>query len=121
MRYHPALYQNYRQAARDDVLPLSKPIIGRDGTEITKLPIAKGTKIILSIAAYNRCERRVPVSVVFPETENLTETKKYGGTMLMNTNRSAGSTMAKGRKARPLVSMETCEWPKFKFLDTSSH
>lgn len=54
MRYHPALYQNYRLAARDDVLPLSKPITGRDGTEITKLPIAKGTKIILSIAAYNR-------------------------------------------------------------------
>lgn len=54
MRYHPALYQNYRQAARDDVLPLSKPIIGRNGEEITKLPIAKGTKIILSIAAYNR-------------------------------------------------------------------
>ena len=61
MRYHPALYQNYRQAARDDVLPLSKPIIGRDGTEITKLPIGKGTKIILSIAAYNRCELCIPI------------------------------------------------------------
>ena len=54
MRFHPALYQNYRQAARDDVIPLSKPIPGPDGQLIDKLPIAKGTKIILSIAAYNR-------------------------------------------------------------------
>ncbi|KAJ2931308.1 hypothetical protein H1R20_g5845, partial [Candolleomyces eurysporus] len=54
MRYHPALYQNYRQAARDDVIPLSKPIIGRNGEVMNELPIAKGTKIILSIAAYNR-------------------------------------------------------------------
>jgi len=54
MRFHPALYQNYRQAANDDVLPLSKPIKTRDGREITKLPIPKGMKIILSIAAYNR-------------------------------------------------------------------
>ncbi|EAU91561.1 hypothetical protein CC1G_02050 [Coprinopsis cinerea okayama7 len=54
MRFHPALYQNYRQAARDDVLPLSKPIVGPDGELTNKLPIPKGTKIILSIAAYNR-------------------------------------------------------------------
>ncbi|KAJ2916319.1 hypothetical protein MD484_g4089, partial [Candolleomyces efflorescens] len=54
MRYHPALYQNYRQAARDDVIPLSKPIVGRNGEIMNELPVAKGTKIILSIAAYNR-------------------------------------------------------------------
>ncbi|KDR75313.1 hypothetical protein GALMADRAFT_249339 [Galerina marginata CBS 339.88] len=54
MRFHPALYQNYRQAAADDVLPLSKPIKATDGNPITNLPIPKGMKIILSIAAYNR-------------------------------------------------------------------
>jgi len=54
MRFHPALYQNYRRAAKDDVLPLSKPIIGTNGEVIEKLPIAKGTKVILSIAAYHR-------------------------------------------------------------------
>ncbi|KAF9567920.1 cytochrome P450 [Agrocybe pediades] len=54
MRFHPALYQNYRQAAHDDVLPLSKPIKTLDGREINTLPIPKGMKIILSIAAYNR-------------------------------------------------------------------
>ncbi|KAF4621387.1 hypothetical protein D9613_000522 [Agrocybe pediades] len=54
MRFHPALYQNYRQAAHDDVLPLSKPIKTLDDREINTLPIPKGMKIILSIAAYNR-------------------------------------------------------------------
>ncbi|TFK44496.1 cytochrome P450 [Crucibulum laeve] len=54
MRYHPALYQNYRQSARDDVIPLSKPITTKNGEAITSLPIPKGLKVILSIAAYNR-------------------------------------------------------------------
>lgn len=54
MRYHPALYQNYRQAVHDDVLPLSKPITLTTGEKITKLPIPKGIKIIASIAGYNR-------------------------------------------------------------------
>ncbi|KIM45089.1 hypothetical protein M413DRAFT_441752 [Hebeloma cylindrosporum] len=54
MRFHPALYQNYRQAANDDILPLSKPIKTTDGRTINELPIPKGMKVILSIAAYNR-------------------------------------------------------------------
>lgn len=41
-------------AAHDDVLPLSKPIITASGQVINNLPVAKGTKIIASIAAYNR-------------------------------------------------------------------
>jgi len=54
MRYHPALYQNYRQAANDVVLPLSSPIKSMDGSLVSELPVPKGMKIILSIAAYNR-------------------------------------------------------------------
>jgi len=54
MRFHPALYQNYRLAARDDILPLSKPITTTNGETISKVPIGKGTKLVLSIAAYNR-------------------------------------------------------------------
>lgn len=54
MRFHPALYQNYRQAAHDDVIPLSKPITTITGEVINKLPVPKGIKIIASIAAYNR-------------------------------------------------------------------
>jgi hypothetical protein len=54
MRFHPALYQNYRQSADDDILPLSKPIKTKDGRTLSNLPIPKGMKVILSIAAYNR-------------------------------------------------------------------
>lgn len=53
MRHHPALYHNYRQAAQDGVLPLSKPIQTSKGL-VDHIPIAKGTKVILSIAAYHR-------------------------------------------------------------------
>jgi len=54
MRLHPAVYHNYRFAARDDVLPLSKPITTTTGEVISKLPIPKGLKVILSIAGYQR-------------------------------------------------------------------
>ncbi|KIK68917.1 hypothetical protein GYMLUDRAFT_34925 [Collybiopsis luxurians FD-317 M1] len=54
MRIHPALYQNYRQAARDEIIPLSTPITTTNGDTISELPVAKGTKLVLSIAAYNR-------------------------------------------------------------------
>ncbi|KAG6861673.1 hypothetical protein C0995_013242 [Termitomyces sp. Mi166 len=54
MRFHPALYQNYRQAAKDDVLPLSTPIKTASGECQANLPIPKGMKVILSIAAYHR-------------------------------------------------------------------
>jgi len=54
MRFHPAVYQNYRQSVKDDVLPLSTPIRTLDGKLINQLPIPKGMKVILSIAGYNR-------------------------------------------------------------------
>ncbi|KAJ4468353.1 cytochrome P450 [Lentinula aciculospora] len=54
MRFHPAVYQNYRMAAHDTVLPLSKPVTTTKGKMISELPIRKGTKLVLSIAAYNR-------------------------------------------------------------------
>ncbi|KAF8638059.1 hypothetical protein AX16_010691 [Volvariella volvacea WC 439] len=54
MRFHPALYQNYRMAAKDDVLPLSTPIVTTAGETINELHVPKGIKIIASIAAYNR-------------------------------------------------------------------
>lgn len=54
MRFHPALYQNYREAARNSVLPLSTPIKTSSGQVISELSVPKGTKVILSIAAYQR-------------------------------------------------------------------
>ncbi|KAF9462391.1 cytochrome P450 [Collybia nuda] len=54
LRYHPVAYNTYRQAIKDDVLPLSKPIITTSGDVLTELPIPKGLRVIASIGGYNR-------------------------------------------------------------------
>ncbi|KAJ8592655.1 cytochrome P450 [Rhizopogon salebrosus TDB-379] len=54
LRFCCVLYNSYRCASQDDVLPLSQPITKRSGEVIYELPVPKGTRIIASIAAYNR-------------------------------------------------------------------
>ncbi|KAJ7099339.1 cytochrome P450 [Mycena belliarum] len=54
LRFHPVSFNNFRQSATDDVLPLLRPITLRSGEVITELPVPKGMKVIISIAAYNR-------------------------------------------------------------------
>ncbi|RDB25147.1 hypothetical protein Hypma_007406 [Hypsizygus marmoreus] len=54
LRFHPVAIATYRQATKDDVLPLSTPITTTSGEVINELPIPKGQKIITSINGYNR-------------------------------------------------------------------
>jgi len=54
LRYHPTAVSTYREATRDDVLPLHTPITTLSGKVITKLPVPKGLKIVTSINGYNR-------------------------------------------------------------------
>lgn len=54
LRFHPVMYYLYREAGRDDFVPLHKPIVGTDGKIINAVPVRKGTKVIISIAAFNR-------------------------------------------------------------------
>ncbi|KAG6836440.1 hypothetical protein H0H93_007976 [Arthromyces matolae] len=54
LRYHPVAFNTYRQASRDDVLPLSKPIVTKTGEVLTELPVPKGLNFITSIMGYNR-------------------------------------------------------------------
>lgn len=54
LRLHCVLVHTFRQAAQDDVLPLAHPVTTKSGKRLTELPIAKGTRVLLSIAAYNR-------------------------------------------------------------------
>ncbi|KAJ6488255.1 cytochrome P450 [Mycena vitilis] len=54
LRFHPVSFTNFRQSATDDVLPLLQPITLRSGEVISELPVPKGMKVIISIAAYNR-------------------------------------------------------------------
>jgi cytochrome P450 len=54
LRFCCVVYHSNRCAIQDDVLPLSQPITTRSGNVIHELPVPKGTRIIASIAAYNR-------------------------------------------------------------------
>ncbi|KAJ7651145.1 cytochrome P450 [Roridomyces roridus] len=54
LRYHSVATYSVREAARDEVLPLSKPILTKSGKTITELPIAKNTVMIISNSGYNR-------------------------------------------------------------------
>ncbi|KAJ7350822.1 cytochrome P450 [Mycena albidolilacea] len=54
LRFHPVSFNNFRQSAADDVLPLFRPLTLQSGEVITELPVPKGMKVIISIAAYNR-------------------------------------------------------------------
>ncbi|KAI0706655.1 PAH-inducible cytochrome P450 monooxygenase PC-PAH 4 [Earliella scabrosa] len=54
LRFHPIAYHMWRVAAKDDVIPLSEPVIGVDGTAIHEIPIQAGQAIIVSVCGYNR-------------------------------------------------------------------
>ncbi|KAF8878342.1 cytochrome P450 [Mucidula mucida] len=54
LRVHPIFYNTFRVAGGDEVLPLLNPLTLDTGEVLTELPIPKGTKIITSVAAYNR-------------------------------------------------------------------
>ncbi|KAF7318705.1 hypothetical protein HMN09_00382300 [Mycena chlorophos] len=56
MRRHPPVVWMQRTALADDVLPLSQPIVGRDGREYHSLPIRKGQAVRLPIVEVNTSE-----------------------------------------------------------------
>ena len=44
-----------RVPIEDDVLPLTKPIVGTSGKVYTELPVSKGTPVGISTIGYNLC------------------------------------------------------------------
>ncbi|KAI6100556.1 cytochrome P450 [Pisolithus sp. B1] len=54
LRYHCAAAQVFRMASQDCILPLSRPIRTESGESMHEVFVPKGTRIIASIAAYNR-------------------------------------------------------------------
>ncbi|KAF5327790.1 hypothetical protein D9619_004946 [Psilocybe cf. subviscida] len=54
LRVFPPVTNLSRIAREDSVLPLWQPIKGLDGTQITEIPVEKGTEIHFSILASNR-------------------------------------------------------------------
>ncbi|KAJ7037978.1 cytochrome P450 [Mycena alexandri] len=53
-RFHPVAFNTLREATRDELLPLSKPIVTLSGKTITELPIPKNQVLVISIVGYNR-------------------------------------------------------------------
>ncbi|KAK0193230.1 cytochrome P450 [Armillaria mellea] len=54
LRYHPVAHGLFREASRDEVIPLAEPIITSDGQSCSEIPISKGQIIFASIYTYNR-------------------------------------------------------------------
>ncbi|KAJ6533332.1 cytochrome P450 [Mycena vulgaris] len=54
LRYHPVSYGTIRECMRDDVIPLSKPLVTISGKTITEIPVPKNQLLLVSTAGYNR-------------------------------------------------------------------
>jgi len=53
LRFHPAAIEVEREATKDDVLPLAKPVVGVSGKVHKELPIPAGTLVFMSLLGYN--------------------------------------------------------------------
>ena len=49
MRLHPPIYYTIREAKQDDVIPLSEPIIGRNGNVMDSIAVPIGTTMHLGM------------------------------------------------------------------------
>ena len=83
-----------RTLTQDDVLPLTKPIVGASGRVYTELPIPKGTNITISMTGYNLYlflakflpHRQSTHTIIF-----VTGIRIYGVQTLNNSDQSVGS------------------------------
>jgi alkylphenol/PAH-inducible cytochrome P450 monooxygenase len=58
------VYHLIRYAAKDDILPLSEPIITTTGEAINEIPVGKGQGFLIDICLYNRYEYRICYGLV---------------------------------------------------------
>ncbi|EMD33938.1 hypothetical protein CERSUDRAFT_97863 [Gelatoporia subvermispora B] len=54
LRLHPTGYHVHRSAAKDDVIPLAKPIRLETGALTSEIPVEAGQNIVVSLWGYNR-------------------------------------------------------------------
>ncbi|EEB92664.1 hypothetical protein MPER_08794, partial [Moniliophthora perniciosa FA553] len=54
LRYHTVAVHVNRTATADDTIPLSEPILASDGQYLSKIPVKKGQKAVVSLCSYNR-------------------------------------------------------------------
>jgi len=55
LRVHPPIVELTRVPTQDDILPLTKPIVGTSGRVYSELPVPKGTAVTVSMLGYNLC------------------------------------------------------------------
>jgi len=98
-----------RAPTEDDVLPLTKPIVGVSGRVYAELPIPKGTPIAISTIGYNLCASfsLATTSSAEPYYCFATATGICGVQMLMCSDRNVGSKWV-GKWNHPLGCMVTC-------------
>ena len=54
LRMHPVVFMTSRQAAEDEVIPLSQPLKLSNGRKIAEIPISRGQNIWINTSCYNR-------------------------------------------------------------------
>jgi cytochrome P450 len=54
MRLHPIVWELFRTAGEDDIIPLAFPITSVRGEKVSAIPVLKGQSITVQFACYNR-------------------------------------------------------------------
>ena len=93
MRVYPAAIEIMRMSKKDDVLPLSKPVIGVSGKIHTEIRVPAGTPMFVSPIGYGLYA--VPSIRELQELRPVSHVagmKMCGDLILMNSDRNDGST-----------------------------
>lgn len=89
MRYDTVIPHLFREATRDEVIPLTAKVFCRSGNVIEHLPIPRGTQIIISDVAYHRWACQItPLYSEFDRHSSGTRT--YGETTQISGGRADG-------------------------------
>ena len=57
LRVYPVAIEIVREAKDDNILPLSKPVVGVSGKDYNEFPIPAGTIVTVSTVGYDQCVR----------------------------------------------------------------
>ena len=101
LRFYPALIETQRMPNKDDVLPLSKPIVGISGKVYKELAIPAGTFISISTLGYNLYVHPLgPLPQRMKSVSRIAGTRTCGAPTLMNSGRSDGSKWTESENLR---------------------
>ena len=110
MRFRPVSPEVFRTPIEDDILPLTKPIVGTSGRVYTELPVPKGTSLSIAMSGYNWCAFTL-FHTATPSAENsfllVAGTRICGVQTPMSSDRSVGLKRVR-RRNRLLAYMGTC-------------